>query len=68
VLFVVAVVAILSPLRVDATSLTTHFPVMIGFCMLIVLAWPGGRLSRWHGALFLSGFVGYMAFLILPVL
>jgi len=68
VLFVVGLVAILSPLRVDPVALAVHFPVMILFCLMIGLAWPGGQLRRWHGVLLLSGFFGYMAYLVVPLL
>jgi len=68
VLFVVGLVAIISPLQVEAETLRIHFPVMIGFCMLLATAWFGNELSRWHGALFLSAFVGYTTYLIVPLL
>lgn len=68
VLFVVGLVAVLSPLRVEADALQVHFPVMIGFCLLIALAWRGNRLSRWHGALFLGFFFAYNAYLLVPLL
>ncbi len=64
VLFVVGTVALVRPLGVDAESLAIHFPVMIGFGLLILLAWFGGELKRWHGVLLLVAFVGYMAYLV----
>lgn len=68
VLFVVGLVALLAPLRVDPVALQVHFPVMLGFCALIALAWFGRRLGRIHGALYLSAFMAYMAYLVVPLL
>jgi cation:H+ antiporter len=64
VLFVVGLVALLTPLRVDSEVLRIHFPVMIGFCTLLILAWPGGHLGRWQGSFMLLAFCCYTAFLI----
>lgn len=68
VLFVVGLVAVLTPLRVEPVALAVHFPVMLAFCLAIGLAWPGRRLSRWHGALLLGGFFGYVGYLVAPYL
>jgi cation:H+ antiporter len=68
VLFVVGLVAVLSPLRVDADVIAIHFPVMIAFCLLLATAWPWQQLSRWHGAFLLVTFLGYMMYVVVPVL
>lgn len=68
VLFVVGLVAVFSPLRVDVEAIHLHFPVMIAFCMLLLLAWPRAELTRWHGVALLSAFVGYNAFVAVQAL
>lgn len=67
VLFVVGLVSIMSPLQVDAESLAIHFPVMLGFGILLLpLAWTQYRISRFEGAALLVGFTGYIVYLIMP--
>lgn len=68
VLFVVGVVSLIQPLEVkNPTSLSVHFPVMLGFCALLLpLAWTQYRISRAEGGVLLAGFVGYMMYLTLP--
>lgn len=68
VLFVVGLVAVLSPLQVEQQVVQLHFPVMIVFCLLIATAWPWQQLSRWHGVVLLTAFLGYTAFLVVPLL
>lgn len=68
VLFVVGLVALVRPLRVEPDALFIHFPVMIAFGLMVLLAWFGNRLSRLHGGLLLAAFFGYMAFLVVPLL
>lgn len=68
VLFVVGLVAIISPTQVEQDALRLHFPVMLGFGVLVALAWNGHRLRRWHGAVLLAAFAGYMAILVVPLL
>ena len=68
VLFVVGLVALVKPLRVEPEALVIHFPVMIAFGLLVMLAWFGHRLSRLHGFMLLAAFFGYMAFLVIPLL
>jgi len=67
VLFVVGIIAIIQPMDVESTSLNVHFPVMMGFGVLILpLAWTRHCIDRWEGGLLFAGFVGYMAYLVLP--
>jgi len=67
VLFVVGAIAIISPLEVRSQSLGVHFPVMLGFSVLILpLAWTQYCITRWEGGLLFAGFLGYMTYLILP--
>ncbi len=69
VLFVVGTIAIFEPLDVERRSLTIDFPVMIGFCSLLLpLVWTNSRLSRAGGILLLVAFAGYFAYLMLPYL
>lgn len=68
VLFVVGLVALVNPLRVEPETLVVHFPVMIGFGLLMLMAWFGHRLNRLHGIVLLTAFFGYMAFLVVPLL
>ncbi|MFB6097566.1 MAG: calcium/sodium antiporter, partial [Salinibacter sp.] len=64
VLFVVGTLAIADPIKVDAETIRLHFPVMIGFCALLLpLTWTSYKISRVEGALMVTAFVGYMVFL-----
>lgn len=67
VLFVVGSLSVVEPIDVDARSITLHFPVMLGFCALLLpLTWTNYRISRVGGALLIVGFIGYMTYLVLP--
>lgn len=67
ILFVVGTVALIRPMRVETESLTTHFPVMIGFSLLLYpIARSGFKISRVGGIILLAGFAGYLIWLILP--
>lgn len=67
VLFVVGTVALISPLEVEPISLTLHFPVMLGFCILFLpLAWTGHCITRLEGSVLVVGFIGYLAYLVMP--
>ena len=69
VLFVVGLVALIRPLRVDAESLSVHFPVMLVFCLVLLpIAWTGYRISRFEGGLLLGAFTGYLVYLTIPYL
>lgn len=69
VLFVVGIVSIVHPLNVDPVSLRVHFPVMLGFGVLLLpLAWTHFRITRMEGGFLLAGFMGYMLFLAAPYL
>lgn len=64
VLFVVGTLSIAEPITVDAETIRLHFPVMLGFCALIVpLTWTKNEISRVEGAFMVACFVGYMVFL-----
>mgnify|MGYP000149627104 FL=1 len=66
VLFVVGTLSIAEPIPVDAETLRVHFPVMLGFCALIVpLTWTDHEISRLEGAFMVTCFVGYMVYLYL---
>ena len=67
VLFVVGLVALIQPLHVDQESLDVHFPVMLSFGVLLLpLAWTQYRITRLEGGVLLTGFVGYLAYLVSP--
>jgi cation:H+ antiporter len=68
VLFVVGLIALITPLSISTEVLRMHFPVMLVFCASIGLAWFSHRLGRVHGVLLLGAYVGYMAYLIVPLL
>ena len=66
VLFVVGTLSIVEPIAVDANTLRLHFPVMLGFCALVVpLTWTDHEISRGEGALMVACFAGYMVYLYL---
>ncbi len=67
VLFVVGLVALIQPLHVDAVSIKVHLPVMLGFGLLLLpLAWTQYRITRLEGSVLVTGFAGYMFYLVLP--
>ncbi|MFB6232257.1 MAG: calcium/sodium antiporter [Salinibacter sp.] len=67
VLFVVGTLSIADPIPVAPNTLAIHFPVMLGFCVLLLpLTWTTYRISRWKGGLMLTAFIGYMTYLVLP--
>lgn len=67
VLFVVGMVAMVTPIQVDPEALTLHFPVMLGFgALLLPIMWTQYRISRTEGGILLAGFVGYLAYLVFP--
>lgn len=67
VLFVVGMIAIIKPLRVDAGSLVLHFPVMLAFgFFLLPLMWTSHRITRIEGGFLVGGFLSYMAYIVLP--
>lgn len=69
VLFVVGILSIFEPLTVEPRSLQVDFPVMIGFCVLLLpIAWSQYRITRIGGTVLLVGFLSYMVYLMLPYL
>ena len=67
ILFVVGVVSLIRPVDVEAEAIRIHFPVMIGFSLLLYpLARSGYTLSRAGGAVLLAGFLGYIGWLLYP--
>ncbi|PSQ96083.1 MAG: sodium:proton exchanger [Bacteroidetes bacterium SW_11_64_17] len=64
VLFVVGTLAIADPISVEPETIRLHFPVMLGFCVLIIpLTWRDHQISRLQGAFLVTCFVGFMTFL-----
>ncbi len=69
VLFVVGIISMFEPLEVEARALRIDFPVMLGFCTLLLpLTWPRSQLSRAGGIVLLVCFAGYMVYLTFPYL
>lgn len=67
VLFVVGLVSMMRPLKVSPISLDVHFPVMIGFALLLFpLAWTDRQITRVEGSFMVVGFMGYMSYLLYP--
>lgn len=67
VLFVVGLVAMIQPLKVDTEALTLHFPVMLGFGVLLLpLAWTSYRITRLEGGVLLAAFIGYLVYVVMP--
>ncbi len=67
VLFVVGLVALIRPLNVDTTAISIHFPVMIGFSILLLpIAWTQYKISRIEGGVLVAGFVAYISYLVFP--
>ncbi len=67
VLFVIGLVALIRPLSVETESLRVHFPVMLGFGVLLLpLAWTSYCITRFEGGVLLTGFVAYMVYLVFP--
>lgn len=65
VLFVVGFVSLIRPLQVPQTSINTHFPIMIGFAVLLLpLAWTQYRITRMEGGVLVAGFLGYMVYVV----
>ena len=67
VLFVVGLVAMIQPLKVDTEAITLHFPVMLGFGVLLLpLAWTSYRITRLEGGVLITAFVGYIVYIVMP--
>lgn len=66
VLFVVGSVSIMSPLDVEPTTLSIHFPVMLGICvMLLPIAWTRFEITRVEGGVLLATFLSYMTYILM---
>ncbi|PYG03134.1 MULTISPECIES: calcium/sodium antiporter [unclassified Thioalkalivibrio] len=61
-LAVLAVPALIAPLAVEPAVLTRDYPVMLALTVAVLLAarFGSGRITRWHGALLLLAFSGYL--------
>jgi cation:H+ antiporter len=60
VLFILGACALLAPLVVSRQLVRVDVPVMIGVSVLAaILAWTGGRIVAWEGALLFAGVVAY---------
>ena len=67
VLFVVGIISIFKPLEVEQRSIMIDFPIMIGFCVLLLpIVWSNYRISRIGGTILLTAFLSYMTYLMLP--
>ncbi|NNE69252.1 MAG: calcium/sodium antiporter [Rhodothermales bacterium] len=69
IIFVVGLVAMIQPMAVEQEALDIHFPVMVGFTLLLFpLAWTRFRINRPEGAVLLTAFLSYFAYLLYPYL
>lgn len=69
VLFVVGPISLFRPLHVEANVLAVHFPVMLAFGLaLLPVVWVRRRIGRAEGAFLLTGFLVYLAYLVMPYL
>ncbi len=67
VLFVIGLIAVVEPLSVGQSSLSLHFPVMLGFSVLLFpVMLTSRRITRAEGTLLVLGFTAYIVYLILP--
>ncbi len=67
VLFVVGLVSLIRPLQVETEAIQVHFPVMLGFGVLLLpLAWTSFRITRLEGGVLLAAFMGYLVYLVMP--
>ena len=67
ILFVVGLVSIIQPMSVEPVSISQHFPVMIGFTLVLYpIARFGYSISRLQGGILLAGFATYLIWLLLP--
>jgi cation:H+ antiporter len=65
----VGTISIFKPLEVEERSIMIDFPVMLGFCLLLLpIVWSKYRISRVGGSILLASFLGYMTYLMLPYL
>lgn len=65
VLFILGLSALIAPLIASRQLIRLDVPVMIGVSLLAWALAANGSISRWEGALLLSGMVGYTAWLII---
>jgi len=66
VLFVVGTVSLMSPLDVEPSTLTIHFPVMLGICVLFLpIAWTRFEITRLEGGVLLATFFSYMTYVVM---
>ncbi len=69
VLFVVGLVALIRPMKVEIDYVSIHFYVMLGFGLLLLpLAWTEYRISRLEGGMLLASFIGYLVYVSLAAL
>ena len=67
ILFVVGFVALIRPMEIEPVTITQHFPVLIGFSILLYpLARRKHNLSRVDGSILLVAFLTYLIWLIYP--
>lgn len=65
VLFVIGLTAMIRPLQVEQAVISLHFPVMLGFCIVLLpFMWTRYRLSRYEGVVLFIGFFIYVFYLV----
>jgi len=61
---VIGVAGVIQPSAVEPDAVFRDWPVMVGvFVVFVLLAWGFKKIKRWHGGLFLLGYIGYLVYL-----
>ena len=61
---VIGLAGTIKPSVVEPEALVRDWPVMIAvFLVFVLMAWAFRRINRWHGLLFLAGYIVYLAYL-----
>ncbi len=62
-LFVIAFVAVITPIPVETSTLKLHFPVMVAFTLVSApMLRTRFRLNRWEGALLFVAYLGFLGY------
>lgn len=61
---VIGLAGVIQPSHVESDAVWRDWPVMVGvFLAFVLLAWGFRRINRWHGCIFLLGYVAYLVYL-----
>jgi cation:H+ antiporter len=63
--FVLGVSAIVGDLQLTPSTVIRQVVPALIFCIVLIpLAWTGGRVNRWEGAILLAGYLGFISWVI----